>query len=204
MKHIQVLRDPEAFQLLADGTRRKILYLLRVKEMTVSQLSSELDLTPQALYHHVKKLLEGGMIEVVREERVGHLIESYYRATAEDFLLMTGKIGAKTLHDKKLAEEQVTTALNALKKIGFKLEFDKSKISQIVELQQAGLHECCGTDEKFMHAQDEIWNIDDVSDFTKMIATDFAATLLMSDEQFDKQQENRKKLRDLLLPLAKK
>ena len=50
MKPFMVVKEPEAFQLLADETRRKILYLLRVKEMTVSQLSSELGLTSQAVY----------------------------------------------------------------------------------------------------------------------------------------------------------
>jgi DNA-binding transcriptional ArsR family regulator len=204
MKPIQVLRDPEAFKLLADETRRKILYLLRVKEMTVSQLASELDLTPQALYHHIKKLLEGEMVEVAREERIGHLIESYYRATAEDFLLVTGKLSAQTFRDRKLAEEQVTVVLNALKKLGFNLDFDENKISQLVDLRAELTTECCENDDKCIRVQDEIWNMDDLNLLTKQIACELAATLLMSDEGFVRQQENRKKLRDLLLSLVKK
>jgi DNA-binding transcriptional ArsR family regulator len=204
MKPIQVLRDPKAFQLLADETRRKILYLLRVKEMTVSQLAAELALTPQALYHHIKKLLEGEMVEVVREERIGHLIESYYRATAEDFLLSHGKLKADTFRDRKLAEEQVTAVLNALKKIGFNLEFDEKQIAQMAELRAELTHECCGTDEKFIHAQDEIWNMDELNLLTKQLATEFVGTLMMSDEEFAKQQETRKKLRDLTQTLVKK
>lgn len=203
MKPIQVLRDPEAFKLLADGTRRKILYLLRVKEMTVSQLAAQLNVTPQALYHHMKKLLEGEMVEVVREERIGHLIESYYRATADDFLLTTGKIKSQTFRDKKLAEEQVTAVLSALKRLGFELKFDESKIAQLVDLR-AGLTECCRDDEKFIRVHDEIWNADDLNLLTKQIATDFAGTLLMSDKLFAEQQEDRKKIRDLLLSLVKK
>jgi DNA-binding transcriptional ArsR family regulator len=204
MKPIQVLRDPEAFKLLADETRRKILYLLRVKEMTVSQLASELDLTPQALYHHIKKLLEGGMVEVAREERIGHLIESYYRAIAEDFLLITGKLSAQTLRDRKLAEEQVTVVLNALTKLGFNLEFDENTISQLVDLRAELTTECCENDDKSIRVQDEIWNMDDLNILTKQIACELAATLLMSDEGFVRQQETRKKLRDLLLSLVKK
>lgn len=204
MKPIQVLRDPEAFKLLADETRRKILYLLRVKEMTVSQLASELDLTPQALYHHIKKLLEGGMVEVAREERIGHLIESYYRAIAEDFLLITGKLSSQTLRDRKLAEEQVTVVLNALTKLGFNLEFDENTISQLVDLRAELTTECCENDDKSIRVQDDIWNMDDLNLLTKQIACEFAATLLMSDEEFVRQQETRKKLRDLLLSLVKK
>jgi DNA-binding transcriptional ArsR family regulator len=204
MKPIQVLRDPEAFKLLADETRRKILYLLRVKDMTVSQLAAELDLTPQALYHHIKKLLDGGMVEVVREERVGHLIESYYRATAEDFLLSSGKLSAQTLRDRKLALEQVTAVLNALKKLGFNLDFDKNKISKLVDLRAELTSECIKNDEKCIRTEEKIWNMDDLNLLTKQIACDFSTTLLMSDEGFVRQQETRKKLRDLLLSLVKK
>jgi DNA-binding transcriptional ArsR family regulator len=204
MKPIQVLRDPKAFQLLADETRRKILYLLRVKEMTVSQLATELNFTPQALYHHIKKLLEGEMVEVVREERVGHLIESYYRATAEDFLLTQGKMSSQTLRDRKLAEEQVTTVLNALNRLGFNLEFDENKISQLVDLR-AGLDRCCeAAGKKKFEIEDEIWNLDDLNFLTKIMATDFAGKLLMLDDEFAIQQETRKKLRNLLLSLVKK
>ena len=192
-----VVKEPEAFQLLADETRRKILYLLRVKEMTVSQLSSELGITSQAVYHHIRKLLKGKMVEVTKEERMGHLIESYYRATAEDFLLSTGKVSAQTLHDKKLAEEQVTRVLKALNKLGLTLEFDEKKISQLADLR-AGLEWPCNALGKF---EEEIWNMEDLDLQMRTIAAEVAGTLLMSDKEFTRQQENRKKLRDLLLSL---
>jgi len=204
MKPLQVLRDPKAFQLLADETRRKILYLLRVKEMTVSQLATELNLTPQALYHHIKKLLQGEMVEVVREERVGHLIESYYRATAEDFILTHGKMSSQTLRDRNLAEEQVTTVLKALNRLGFNLEFDENKISQLVDLRAGVDRSCEDAVKKKSEIEDEIWNLDDLNLLTKMMATDFAGKLLMSDDEFDRQQETRKKLRRSLLSLVKK
>ena len=204
MKAIQVLRDPNVFQLLADETRRKILYLLRVREMSVAELSGELKLTPQALYHHIKKLQEGGMVEVTREERCGHLIESYYRATAEDFLITTGKLRSETVHDKKLAEDMITSALQALNKVGAKLALDKDKISQLVEIRAGLTDECCKDDEEFVRAYDAIWNMDDVNILAKQIAAEFLGTLTMSDGEFTKQQGNRKKLRDLLLSLQKK
>jgi DNA-binding transcriptional ArsR family regulator len=197
MKPFIVVREPEAFQLLADETRRKILYLLRVKEMTVSQLSSELGLTSQAVYHHIRKLLKGKMVEVAKEERMGHLIESYYRATAEDFLLSTGKISSKTLHDKTLAKEQVTKVLNALNKLGFNLKFDENKISQLANVK-GGLEELCTACEKF---EDPIWNMEDLDLPMREIAIEFAATLLMSEKEYTKQLESRKTLRALLLSL---
>ena len=47
MKAIKVVDDPENFKLLADDTRRRIVFLLRAKEMTVSQIASNLEVTPR-------------------------------------------------------------------------------------------------------------------------------------------------------------
>ena len=200
MKALKVIKDPEAFQLLADDTRRKIVYLLRVNEKNVSQLASELNLTPQAVYHHAKKLLKGGLIEVTREERCGHLIESYYRATAEMFQFSHGKTTAQKLHSKQLAKEQMTTALNALKKLGFNLKYDEKKISQLVDAQ-AELEECCTDISKL---ENEIYEMNDLDLLTKKNVENLAGTLLMSEDEFIRQHENRKKFRELLISLVKK
>ena len=196
---MQVIRDPDAYQLLADETRRKIIYLLRVKEMTVGQLAAELNLTPQAVYHHVKKLLKGEMVEVTREERSGHMIESYYRATAETFSLSYGKMKTQNLRDKKMAKERIIASLDALKTLGFKLEFDENQISQLVNVL-AELEECC-SDEKL---EDTIYEREDLDYLAKATAKDLASTLSMSDEEAARQEKIRKKLRTLLLSMVKK
>ena len=195
MKPIKAIKDPEAFQLLGDETRRKIVFLLRVKEMTVSQIAAELNITPQAVYHHIKKLRKGGMVEVAREERIDHLIESYYRATAETFFCSVGK----TPRSRELAEDQVRTVLNALKRLGFNLEFDENQISQLIDVWSK-LDEYKGS-EKF---EDAISNLDDVDFLTKQTVSEYAETLSMSEEEFVRQQELRKKFRDLLISLVKK
>ena len=195
MKPIKAIKDPEAFQLLGDETRRKIVFLLRVKEMTVSQIAAELSVTPQAVYHHIKKLRKGGMVEVAREERIDHLIESYYRATAETFFCSVGK----TPRSRELAEDQVRTVLNALKRLGFSLEFDENQISQLIDVWSK-LDEYKGS-EKF---EDAISNLDEVDFLTKQTVQKYAETLAMSDEEFVRQQELRKKFRDLLISLVKK
>ncbi len=123
---------------------------------------------------------------------------------AEDFLLITGKLSAQTLRDRKLAEERVTVVLNALEKLGFNLDFDENKISQLADLGGDLTTEFCENDEECIRVQDDIWNMDDLNLLTKQIACELTATLLMSDEQFVRQQETRKKLNDLLLSLVKK
>ena len=194
MKSIKTIEDPEAFKLLADETRRKTLFLLRAKEMSVSQIAADLNITPQAVYHHIKKLLKAGMVEVAREVRIDHLIESYYRATAECFFCSVGK----TSSGARVAKEQMTTAINALKKLGFKIEFDENKISQLVDVQ-AELDE--GKDSgKF---EDKISEMDEVDFLTKQTVQKFAETLSMSDEEFARQQQINKKFKNLLKSLVK-
>src|SRR5512136_1684829 len=131
MRAFKTISNPEAFKLLGDESRRKILFFLRAKEMTVSQIPQELNLTPQTVYFHVKKLLEGGMVEVAREVRVDHLIESYYQATAEVFHFTVGK----TSRSKETLTEQIEATLNALKRVGFKIEYNKKIIDQMADLQ---------------------------------------------------------------------
>ncbi|MDH5770920.1 MAG: winged helix-turn-helix domain-containing protein [Candidatus Bathyarchaeota archaeon] len=194
MKALKVIKDPEAFKLLGDETRRKIVFLLRVKEMTVSQIAAELNITPQAVYHHIKKLQKGGMVEVAREERIGHLIESYYRATAEVFSCRVGNYGSK-----ESGMEQVKTVLDALRRIGFDLEFDEKRVTELVELERS-LDKCCGSD-KF---EDAIAELDDIDFITKQTVEKYAERLSMSDEEFAEQQRLAKEFRDLLVSLIKK
>ncbi len=194
MKAIMVIRDPEAFQLLADETRRKIIYLLRVKEMTVSQMASDLNVTPQAIYHHIKKLQDAKMIEVTREERLGHLIESYYRATAETFMLSHGKVDYQTFRNKERGKQQMATILNALKKLGFNLEYDDKKISLLVDLQ-GKLEQCCADADKL---EDKVFEMTDLDWITQSKIKEYIDTLTMTDEEFAKQWETKKKLRDTL------
>jgi DNA-binding transcriptional ArsR family regulator len=202
MKAFIVIREPEAFQLLADETRRKILYLLRVKDMNVNQLAAELGLTSQAVYHHIRKLLKGKMVEVTKEERVGHLIESYYRATAEDFLLSTGKIKAESVRDKAMVKEQITAVLKAYRKFGLDVKYDDSNISKLVDLW-VGLQEDCGTCMN-PELQDKIWSSDDLSLLEKTMAAELSSVLLMTDEEFARNEKNRRELRTFLRSLAQK
>ena len=194
MKAIKTIKNPEAFKLLADETRRKMVFLLRVKEMTVSQIAAQLNVTPQTVYHHIKKLLKGEMVEVAREERIDHLIESYYRATAETFFCSVGKSALSG----KIAKEQMTTILGALKGLGFKIDYDEKKISQLVDMQ-AKL-EKSGKSGEF---EDRISELDDVDFLTKQTVQKFAETLSTSDKEHAEQQRISKNFRSLLRSLVK-
>lgn len=195
MKHFKSINDPEAFKLMADATRRKIVFLLRAKEMTVSQIAHELNITPQTIYHHIRKLVESNLVEVTREVRVDHLIESYYRATAEVFHFTIGK----TSRGKEVLQEETETALKALSRIGFKLKYDQKAISELVDLLMEQ-KDCCGAEE----FEDAVSKLEDLDFFTKQNVQEYAGILSMSDEDFTERNELRRKFRALLKSLLVK
>jgi len=192
MKAFKLIKDPEAFQLLADETRRRVIYLLRAKEMTVSQIAAELNLTPQAIYHHIRKLRDAGMVEVGREERVDHFIETYYRATAEIFNMSHGE-GVPSAY----AEAKTNEALQALGKIGIQVRLDPQAASRIVDLEKR--MEQIG--EKTEWAE-SIAGLADVDFFVKQDVAHLAQLLSMSDKEFleyvNLLKEHRKLLRSLV------
>lgn len=197
MKAFKLIKDPEAFQLLGDETRRKIIYLLRAKEMTVSQISAELNLTPQAIYHHIRKMRDAQLVEVAREERVDHFIETYYRATAEMFNLSHGEGMSQDYMEQKIVE-----ALQALSKIGLRVRTDAQVVSRLVELEKR--LEQLGEN---ADVADAIANLEDVDFFVKQGVSHLTKLTTMSDKQFTEYlnlvREHRKLLRSLFEEPAK-
>ena len=196
MKAIKVVNDPEEFQLLADGTRRKIIFLLRATEMTVSQIASTLGVTPQAIYHHMKKLQNADLVIVEREERVGLLIESYYKATAEAFLCSVGV----TPSGREFFEKQTKTTLDALVKIGLKLEYDEDDIQALIEKQDE-LLKCCNEKDFEENLKDTLGDLDNN---TLALVKDFGKLIVMTDEEFERHQQLNREFRDALKSLEKK
>ena len=193
MKPIKTISSPEAFKTAADETRRRILYLLRAKEMTVSQIADELDLTPQTVYHHIRKLCDADMVEVAKEVRVDHLIESYYRATAEVFHFTVGK----ETHSKETLAESIKSTLEGLKKIGFNLVYDDKTVDQLADLSLE-MNECCTCKE----LEEDISKLEDVDYFAKQDIQEYAGILSMTDQELARQrklkEEYAKILRSLL------
>jgi len=185
--------DPEAFKLVGDETRRKMIFLLRVKELTVSQISAELGMTPQAIYHHIKKLEEAGLVEVAREERIGHLIESYYQATAETFICSIGSFCKET------AKVDMLDVLEGLNKIGIKIESSDEIASKLVDLETK-MKKHKGAKK----LEDAIVKLEKDMDFiTLEMAKHYADIILMSEEEFAKRQKLSRELRQFLLSICK-
>jgi DNA-binding transcriptional ArsR family regulator len=195
MKEVKAISDPEACRLLADEKRRKIIYLLRAKEMTVSQIADELNLAPQNLYHHIKKMLEADLVEVTREVRVGSLIESYYRATAEVFQITVGQ----TSGSKELQTANIAAILESLKKIGFNITYNEKDIAKLSELTMK-----LDNNPVPKEYDTAISNLKDIDLLVKQGLQEYTIILSMSDEQLKRKNTLKQEFQNTLRSLAKK
>jgi len=188
LRTFKFVRDPNAFELMADDTRRRVIYLLRAKEMTVSQIASELQKTPQGIYHHIRKLLDAGLVEVAKEERVDHFIETYYRATAEVFEFIHGEGGSE-----KYGEQRTREALQALKQLGIDARTDDEIIERLLKISKQ-MNELALTPEM----EERIQSLEGLDFIGKKHVADYLNLLTMSDKQFEEWLNFERTRRNLL------
>jgi len=119
--------DQRAFTLLEDRTRRRMLLLLRENELSAKEIAERLVMTPQNVYHHLKKLVEAGLVVEVAERRSGHLIESYYTATADTFVYREDEIPENDTH-------RFIEVLNGLNELGARVEVSEANADALAEL----------------------------------------------------------------------
>jgi DNA-binding transcriptional ArsR family regulator len=79
------IAEPEHFKALSHPVRHRLLFELRDRAATISQLAAELDLRKGTVAHHLKVLHDAGMVRVVETRQVRGGTEQYYRRTAERF-----------------------------------------------------------------------------------------------------------------------
>jgi DNA-binding transcriptional ArsR family regulator len=187
LRTFKFFNNPESFEVLADETRRRMIYLLRAKEQTVSQLAESLGKTPQAIYHQIKILLDNGFVEIAKEERVDHFIETYYRATAEVFEFSHGENPGREV------AEQLKEVPEALAQIGLKVNADDELLSKVAKLE--GKISALGMRPEL---EEKIQQLDDVGFFTRQHAYRYAQMATMTDKQFDEMITATRELRQLL------
>lgn len=83
----KVIDSPDDLQLLAHPTRQEIVHHLAQKELTTGQLAEAVEIDRSNIYHHLERLIEGGIVAVSREVDVGHMSVRHYRALAERFVV---------------------------------------------------------------------------------------------------------------------
>src|ERR671918_2432827 len=79
------LTTPAQLRAMADPLRGTILDLLLERAATVAELAAAVQRPKSTVAHHVKVLVEAGMLRVVRTRRVRAIDERYYGRTARMF-----------------------------------------------------------------------------------------------------------------------
>lgn len=186
----------EAFKLMEDETRRRIVFMLRDEPLSVKQISERLGLTPQNIYHHMNKLQDADIVELNYERKKGHLIESYYTTTAENFIFSDDKI-------PELPTQSFVDILNGLNELGFQVDVSlenavileelHSEYSDTVEIenQLPDLCRMCSFSGFFM-------KFGPMNPYLLNRLYMYASLIKMSDSEFQGSMEKLRKIRNFL------
>jgi DNA-binding transcriptional ArsR family regulator len=192
---------PDSFKLLEDETRRKIVFMLREETLTVKEIAQRLGMTPQNIYHHMNKLEENEIVEMGYERRKGHLIESYYRTSSENYIY----------NEDWMPQDLVKNyldILNGLNELNYDIIVDLETAEEIKRLHELVLS----------YFQDEITQIQPCSicSFSGFFMKfgplnpvllrqilEFAGLLDMNDDEFIQYLESLKNLRNYLFKIKK-
>ena len=80
-----VVTAPHQLRAIADPLRGMILDLLLERAATVSELAEAVHRPKSTIAHHVKVLVDAGMVRVVRTRRVRAIEERFYGRTARNY-----------------------------------------------------------------------------------------------------------------------
>jgi len=129
IKEFVVISDIKTIKLLLDKTRADIVFKYLVNdEMTVKQLSDAMGKKPGTVLHHVQKLNNAGIIEMVRtHETTRGIVERYYRAIAREYRLgITEMMRSRAVPPK--SKDPVHSILTGLSTLGITIsESDMSR-----------------------------------------------------------------------------
>jgi hypothetical protein len=147
-------------------------------------------MTPQAIYPHIRKMLEVGFVEIAKEERIEHFIETYYQATAEIFHFTYGDT-----NDPKYQEAYYKDLLGVLTKIGLTPKLDEDTIINYAKIhaRKKEIYACCKPE-----IAEKISEMEDLDFFTKQEAIELASGLSMSDVQFEELLDLEREARMIL------
>ncbi len=81
----QVVSDLRQLKAFTDPIRNRLLHILANQEATNQQLASLIDEPQAKVLHHVRFLLDVGLITLVEQRVRGGNVEKFYRATARAY-----------------------------------------------------------------------------------------------------------------------
>lgn len=86
-----------AFKALSDPVRRKILYMLREKDMTAGEIAEKFDVSWPTISHHLSVLKQAGMI--LDERRGQNIYYSLNTSVFEEIVAFLMELWGKKVYD---------------------------------------------------------------------------------------------------------
>jgi len=158
MKDLLIIRDPKVAKIIACDTRWKMLMILRYQAMTPSQLSVYLGKTVSSVMHHLKVLEDRGLVELVKKEVKGNVIEKWYKATAKKYIisyeLSEGRIPGSE-ETVKFTEDMARKAVKALSAFGFNINNNEELVElfrKFISLRSAALEKIANMQKRKINA----------------------------------------------------
>ena len=131
---IKIIKDPAVAKLLADETRRRILHMLRHKEMSPADLAKALNKNYSSIQHHLNQLIGAGLVTQTREEKVRNMIQPYYHATAHRFII-SYSLSESLQKDDEYAQYQDAVLRNMIPGLGiFNVDVPDAKKARTLSL----------------------------------------------------------------------
>ncbi|MFH0896851.1 MAG: winged helix-turn-helix domain-containing protein [Candidatus Bathyarchaeota archaeon] len=131
---ISIINDPIVAKLFADDTRRRILHMLRHREMSTTDLAKALQRNHSSIQHHITLLKNAGLICLTREKKVRNMVQPYYRATAHSFIISYSLTEALTKDDgySTWRESAMKNIYEGLETFGIKIP--ENMCGRVIEL----------------------------------------------------------------------
>ncbi|MEK4653723.1 winged helix-turn-helix transcriptional regulator [Bacillus circulans] len=73
-------QEMEIAKVFFDEKKRSILHSIEYEAKAIKHIAEEMKEKQSRLYYHMKKLEELGLVKVVKEEKLGNIIQKYYKA----------------------------------------------------------------------------------------------------------------------------
>ncbi|MFW6041054.1 MAG: ArsR/SmtB family transcription factor [Thermoplasmatota archaeon] len=134
-EEIKVVSDIEKVKVPLEDTRNKILSLLSIKEMSVSEIADALNKELSNINRHLKKLERADFIEVVGEKRNYNVPERVYGRTASVFMLDIESQNQDNIFSSILEWDMDydRSTLEYLDRLGYKNNADDELLNDILD-----------------------------------------------------------------------
>jgi DNA-binding transcriptional ArsR family regulator len=99
MREVVQIRELETARAALSELRVAILERLR-EPRTCAELAESLELSPQAVHHHLKELLRVGLIRIAKRRKVRNLTEAIYQAVGKAYWLSPQLVRAPATRER--------------------------------------------------------------------------------------------------------